>query len=211
MRVVKDAEERSNEILDAAEKLFAQKGFDDTSTADILNEVGIARGTLYYHFKSKEDIMDGMIQRMTQRMLAKASKIACNHDIPVLMRITQTIMSLNLDNKLGDEIMTQVHRPQNALLHQKMQESLLEGVNPMITTLIEEAVQEGICRTDYPEEAVEMMMLYSNTVFDDMIEYTRQERQKKIEAFIYNVERLLGVEPGGLYDAVMPIFARDEQ
>ena len=57
MRTVKNAEERRNEILDAAAELFKQKGFDGTSTGDILEKVGIARGTLYYHFKSKEDIM----------------------------------------------------------------------------------------------------------------------------------------------------------
>ena len=52
MRVVKEAEERKNEILDVAERLFGTKGFDGTSTGDILNEIGIAWGTLYYHFKS---------------------------------------------------------------------------------------------------------------------------------------------------------------
>lgn len=46
MRVVKEAEERKNEILDVAERLFGTKGFDNTSTNDILNEIGIARGTL---------------------------------------------------------------------------------------------------------------------------------------------------------------------
>ena len=50
MRVVKEAEERRNEILDVAQRLFTAKGFDNTSTNDILNEIGIARGTLYYHF-----------------------------------------------------------------------------------------------------------------------------------------------------------------
>jgi AcrR family transcriptional regulator len=61
MRVVKEAEERRNEILDAADELFGQKGFDGSSTNDILEKVGIARGTLYYHFKSKKDIMDALI------------------------------------------------------------------------------------------------------------------------------------------------------
>ena len=54
MRVVKDAEERKNEILDVAERLFNEKGFESTSMNDIQNEIGIARGTLYYHFKSKK-------------------------------------------------------------------------------------------------------------------------------------------------------------
>ena len=53
MRIIKEAEERRNEILDAADELFGQKGFDGTSTNDILEKVKIARGTLYYHFKSQ--------------------------------------------------------------------------------------------------------------------------------------------------------------
>ena len=64
MRIVKEAQERKNEILDVAGRLFAQKGYDSTSTNDILEEIGIARGTLYYHFKSKEDILDAMFDRM---------------------------------------------------------------------------------------------------------------------------------------------------
>lgn len=62
MRIVKEASVRRNEILDAAEQLFVTKGFDETSTNDILEQVGIARGTLYYHFKSKEKILDAMIR-----------------------------------------------------------------------------------------------------------------------------------------------------
>lgn len=69
MRVVKEATVRRNEILDAAEQLFVTKGFDGTSTNDILERVGIACGTLYYHFKSKEEILDAMIERMTETLL----------------------------------------------------------------------------------------------------------------------------------------------
>lgn len=43
MREMKKAEERRNEILDAADELFTQKGFDGTSTNNILEKVGIAR------------------------------------------------------------------------------------------------------------------------------------------------------------------------
>lgn len=44
MRIVKEAEEGRNEILDVVERLFVTKGFDNTSTNDILNEIGIAGG-----------------------------------------------------------------------------------------------------------------------------------------------------------------------
>lgn len=93
MRVVKEAEERKNEILDVAERLFGTKGFDNTSTNDILNEIGIARGTLYYHFKSKEDILDAMIDRMTGRLVEKAADIARKKEIPVLQRLTMMMLA----------------------------------------------------------------------------------------------------------------------
>ncbi|MCI7263518.1 MAG: TetR/AcrR family transcriptional regulator [Clostridiaceae bacterium] len=206
MRVVKEANERRNEILDAAERLFGTKGFDNTSTNDILNEVGIARGTLYYHFKSKEDILDAMIGRITEQLIAKAKVIAGNRELPVLKRLTMTILALNVDTALGHEVMEQVHRAQNALLHQKMQECLLSGVNPLITGLIEEGIEQGICRTEYPAEVVEMVMLYSSTAFDALVERSKEERERKITAFIYNLERLLGMKPGSLQETIVPIF-----
>ena len=138
MRTVKEAEERKNEILDVAERLFGTKGFDNTSTSDILNEVGIARGTLYYHFKSKEDILDAMIDRMTGRLVEKAAALLAKKEIPVMRRLTMMMTALNVNGSLGQEIMAQVHKPQNALMHQKMQERLLAGVNPLITGLIRE-------------------------------------------------------------------------
>ena len=137
MRVVKEAEERKNEILDVAERLFGTKGFDGTSTSDILNEIGIARGTLYYHFKSKEEILDAMISRMMSRLIEKAEVIAVQKNIPVLERLTMMMLSLNVsDGNFGQELLKQIHKPQNALMHQKMEKSLLFGINPIITDLI---------------------------------------------------------------------------
>ena len=208
MRIVKEAEERKEEILDAAEKLFAAKGFDNTSTGDILDAVGIARGTLYYHFRSKEEILDGVIQRMTDKLVGDAAAIVRKKEFPVLERLTKAIMALNVESKIGHEIMEQVHRPQNALMHQKMQATLLTGILPILTELIEEGIQQGIFHTRYPESVVEMTILYANTAFDELnvTELTRQQRERKIAGFIYNLERLMGMPEGGLQEAILTIF-----
>lgn len=211
MRIVKEAEERKNEILDVAERLFGTKGFDNTSTNDILNEIGIARGTLYYHFKSKEDILDAMIERMSRQLIKKATDIFNQKGIPVLQRLTMMMMALNVDGNLGQEVMEQVHKPQNALLHQKMQDGLLVGINPLITSLIEEGIAQGICHTDYPAEVAEMTLLYSNTVFDALVQHSETERQQKVAAFIYNLERLLGMERGSMQAAILPIFQNGQK
>lgn len=204
MRIVKDAEERRNEILDVAERLFCTKGFDNTSTNDILTEIGIARGTLYYHFKSKEDILDAMIERLTNQMVEKASVIALDESIPVLERLTGTMLSLNVDNELGHMVMEQVHRPQNALMHQKLEHMLLGRVNRLITRITEDGIRQGIMHTDYPAEAVEMLMTYSYTAFDSLNQYSEEEEQRKVMGFVYHAERILGMKAGALKEAMRP-------
>ena len=212
MRVVKEAEERKNEILDAAERLFGEKGFDSTSTTDILNEIGIARGTLYYHFQSKEEILDAMIERTVKRLAEKAEKIISEKDTPVLLRLTKMMLALRVDDKnFSHELLKQAHRPQNALMHQKMQTCILSEINPLITDLIQESIVQGICKTDYPEEVAEMTFLYANIVFDDLMEYSAEEKQRKIAAFIYNLERLLNMEQNSMKSAIMPIFQDREK
>lgn len=206
MRVVKEAEERKNEILDAAEELFAAKGFDGTSTADILDKVGIARGTLYYHFRSKEDILDAVVARMATQMMEKAEQIAVDRERPVFERLTGSIMALNSDTMLAHEIMEQIHKPQNALMHQKMQEQLLTGIVPIISKLLEEGKSQGLVHADYLTEAVEMLMLYANTVFDNLLEQSEEQRKRRIEGFIYHTERLLGAERDAMKDAILQIF-----
>ncbi|MDE7017582.1 MAG: TetR/AcrR family transcriptional regulator [Lachnospiraceae bacterium] len=206
MRVVKEAEERKNEILDVAERLFASKGFDRTSTNDILAEIGIARGTLYYHFQSKEEILDAMVERMTDRLARKAKDLAGRKEIPVLQRLTMMIKSLHVSDEWENGIKEQMHKPQNALMHQKMQERLLATMTPLITGLIEEGIAQGICQTDYPAEVAEMTFLYAGTVFDDLMVHDEAEWQKKTAAFIYNLERLLKMEEGSMQEAINPLF-----
>lgn len=211
MRVVKEAEERRNEILDVAAELFGTKGFECTSTKDILERVGIARGTLYYHFKSKEDILDGVIKRMIGERMDAAERVVNQRELPLLERLTKAILALNVNNKIGDEVMEQVHRPQNALMHQKMQEELLSGINPILTKLLKEGMAQGIFQTEYPEETIEMIMLYANTMFDDLMEQTLEQKKRRRKAFIYNIEKLFGAERGSMLQAIMQIFAETSE
>lgn len=206
MRTVKEAEERKNEILDAAERLFGTKGYESTSINDILNAVGIARGTLYYHFKSKEDILDAMIDRMMGEAMAKARELAARRELPVLQRLTMTITALSAGGEQQHEIMEQIHRPQNALLHQKIQNRLLTDVTPLLAELIGEGNRQGICQTDYPMEVAEMTFLYVNTVFDDLMEHDEEERKRKMTAFVYNLERLLQMKAGSMQETILPLF-----
>ena len=56
------AEAVRQRIIDAADSLFYQRGFDNTSFTDIAGEVNISRGNFYYHFKSKDEILNAVIE-----------------------------------------------------------------------------------------------------------------------------------------------------
>ncbi len=211
MRTVKSAEERKNEILDVAEVLFAEKGFDHASTNDIIRKIGIARGTLYHHFGSKEEILDALVERMTRESISKAKMVVSNQSLPLLERLSAAVISLNIDSGAGAEVLEQIHKPQNALLHQKMQERLLEGVAPLIAELIEEGNESGIFDCMYPAEAAEMIMTYAATAFDSLAMTDPGQIERKRFAFICHTERILGAEFGSLEAAIMKIFNRQAE
>ena len=206
----KEAVERKNEILDVADELFGKKGFDGTSTNDILERVGIARGTLYHHFKSKEEIMDALIERYSDRLLGAAQEVAADKTIPLVDRIIRVVMSMNLSSGSSEEIMEHIHKPQNALMHQKIQKMIINGLTPILADIICEGIDQGVFNTPYPYECMEMVVTYANIIFDDdMGQMTNEERATRIQAFIFNVERLLDVERGSLM-SVIQMFSSNE-
>ena len=208
MRIVKEASERKNEILDVAERLFYERGYDNTSTNDILAEIGIARGTLYYHFKSKEDILDAMIERVLNKTIRNARKIALDESIPVLKRLTLTVLASNVDTKAGDVIIEQAHKPQNALMHFKIQEMFTDQLIPLYVKIINDGIKENLMYTEYPEDTIRMILSYANVAFDDKDKYDAKESSRMIQAFIRNTELLLNMEKGSLKEVMEPIFNR---
>ena len=208
MRIVKEASERKNEILDVAERLFYERGYDNTSTNDILAEIGIARGTLYYHFKSKEDILDAMIERVLNKTIRNARKIALDESIPVLKRLTLTVLASNVDTKAGDVIIEQAHKPQNALMHFKIQEMFTNQLVPLYVKIINDGIKENLMYTEYPEDTIRMILSYANEAFDEKNKFDPIVSSRMIQAFIANTELLLNMKKGSLKEAMEPIFNR---
>ena len=63
MRETKDSEERRDEFVDAAEKLFKENGIVDTTVNAIVKEMDVAKGLFYYYFKSKDDVIEAISEK----------------------------------------------------------------------------------------------------------------------------------------------------
>ena len=155
--------------------------------------------------------MDALMDRYNIRLLDGAREIAADKSIPVVERIIRVVMALNISGGSSKEIMEHIHKPQNALMHQKIQKIIINGVTPILTEIIREGIEQGLFSTPFPYECMEMVVIYANTVFDDdMVPMTNEERVSRMLAFVCNVERLLGAESGSLMD-VMQMFGGGEE
>src|SRR5271166_5979005 len=60
--------ERRRRILDSAKRVFAARGYHDTNISHICDDLGIARGTLYQYFRSKQDVFTAVIEELLDRV-----------------------------------------------------------------------------------------------------------------------------------------------
>ena len=67
---MRKGEEKRQELLNAAEKLFCAKGYEGTSVQDILNVAEMSKGGFYHHFASKEDVIKALCARRAERAMA---------------------------------------------------------------------------------------------------------------------------------------------
>jgi TetR/AcrR family acrAB operon transcriptional repressor len=68
-RIDEIGEESRRRILDAAEELFAERGFDRTSFVDISERSGISRGSIPWHFKNKDGLVMAVVERAIERAM----------------------------------------------------------------------------------------------------------------------------------------------
>jgi AcrR family transcriptional regulator len=68
-RTPKVVEDRRDQIIEAAMRVFAQKGFTRATNKDIAREAGITPGLIYYYFESKEDLLKSIIETRSPAQL----------------------------------------------------------------------------------------------------------------------------------------------
>ena len=133
-RVVKDAEERRAEILDAAQGFFYTKGYDETSIQDIIDAVQIAKGTFYHYFDSKTDLLNALIDRISRRNLEYLLPIVEDQQLGALDKLNQYFsrsQALKTTNREILKVWLRVmYKDENVLLRHKVLARGVELIAP---------------------------------------------------------------------------------
>lgn len=191
------AAQRREEILNAAHTLFTTKGFQPTTMEDILKVVGIAKGTLYYHFPSKEQILKALILRIVGQVEQRARELAAS-SAPALDKLKAIMAAMQVEGT-ESELIEQFHAPGNAEFHLLSIAAMIEHLTPILADVVAQGVSEGVFSTDRPYDAIELFLSASGILLDhEIMDASPTELARRRESLTWASETLLGARPGSL-------------
>ena len=167
----KHPEETVNLILDVAFRQFMEKGYEHTSIQDIIDHLGgLSKGAIYHHFKSKEDILVAVTERMTQesnRMLARIRDRTGLSGRDKLKMIFKESISRPVQNDIFTVAPDFHNNPK--LLFSLLHDTIEEAAPNYIEPIIEQGIADGSIKTDYPKQLAELILLAANVWMNPMI------------------------------------------
>jgi AcrR family transcriptional regulator len=212
VRIIKEPEVRRGEILDAAQRFFYRKGYEQTSVQDIITDIGIAKGTFYYYFSSKLDLLDAMIERMIDQTLQSLEPLAADDQLSALEKLERFFSDLadwKVENKafsLG--IVNVWHKDENAILRHKVKSASVEKIMPLLVKIIEQGMAEGVFVTEYPADIAEIVLQIGQPFSDTLVKIILNEAynnddtlaiiERKIIVYHHAIERVLNAPAGSI-------------
>ena len=186
---MKKGERRKQELLRIAYKQFLQKGYEETSVDDIIAEAGIAKGTYYYYFETKEQMLEEVIGMMIGHETEAARQIV-QAQLPVHQKIAGIIASLR-PSREEEPIEGALMRPENSMMHRRVRSRLVEIVVPLLSQVVEEGIRQGVFACDNIPERVRMLLTVSSETFDE-----GRFTDRDVAVFVDMTEKLLGARAG---------------
>ena len=210
-RTVKEPDVRRNEILDVAQRFFYTKGYEQTSVHDIIDQVGIAKGTFYHYFGSKVELLDELIERMTDQVMAIIEPVVADENLAAAAKFRQ-FFNVSAGWKAQSkafllDILRPYYADDNAVFRHKMMAVGTTRIAPLLTRIVRQGVAEGAFDTDYPDEIGGIVVLILSAFSEGLAFMILQETsngdllpaaEKKLIVSQHALERLLGAAEGSL-------------
>lgn len=160
----KDPEKTHKLILDVSTKLFFEKGYDQTSLQDIINELGgMTKGAIYHHFRSKEDILIAVVERMCQENSNKMARLRDDTSLTGKQKLEKMFLDSLSNPKQKDMFTVTPNLLNNPKLLAYYLKLLTNSIVPdYIVPVIKQGVEDGSIQTDYPEEFADLLMFLTD-------------------------------------------------
>ena len=177
--MAKTKEERRNEIIETAGKLFEEKGYEQTQVQDIVNEIGVAKGLFYYYFKSKDEVMEELADRYADAIIDAVNKLI-DKDISTFDKINR-IFQIFIDSaekKFG--IFMGILNVKNGITHERIFFNVGKKMVPLVTELILSGNDNGECNCSDSKFITEFLVsglfnIMNQISPDEKIDYLKEK------------------------------------
>lgn len=195
-RIVKKPEERRQEIVRAARHLFQIKDYEHATMQDLMEKVGIAKGTIYHYFKSKRELLEAVVDDMIEENFSAMQKVIATHKGSALQKMQKLVET----GKIAEEestVLGHLHKPGNEAIHVKLLAAALNKQAPLYAQLIQEGCDEGIFHTENPLECAEFILSAVQFLTDvGLYPWSEEELSRRARAFPRLIEQQLQAPSG---------------
>lgn len=204
MRIIKTPQERRADIIQAAQRLFHAQGYADTSVDEIVREAQIAKGTFYYYFKSKPEVLAALAQQLIAEMAAQAKKIADAPSLDAVEKLCRIIRKQNDIKDGGEDIVQGIHEPANRELHDRLGIETVLTLGPVFAQVIEQGNREGIFQVADPLSTMQFILAGADSLLGhNAFNWTPAQQHARLQAMLILIERALGAAAGSVVPALM--------
>ncbi len=190
-----------DKILDALWELLREKEIQSISVSDIAAAAGMAKGTVYYYFPSKDAILQALVERSYEKPIQEAKKLAKQTDIPPFTRMAMIFQACrNSSYEFRSQEEPRAHGTQEeAQIHQKYLRYLITELKPVLTDINKQAIESGDISFDNPEALSEIALIVlcvkiDNTIFPS----TKEEIAQTLRGLVSLIEKGTSAPPGTL-------------
>lgn len=201
-RVRKDPEVRQAELMDAALSLFNSTGYEKNMVVDIVKKAGVAKGTFFYYFPTKEAVLEALCTRWAKDVSVsfKVKSRQCS----ALFKLQRFIEELFLADQLDILFEKLVAEEQLNLLTTLWKQQLENVFNPLLMDMIQQGTQEGSMHVCYEKEMLTFFWSTIECLCEAMYEKEPAATLEKKAILAKAVmEELFGIERG-TFNLVLP-------
>lgn len=206
-RTIKNPIERRADIVNAARSLFQTKKYDKTTMQDVIDALGIAKGTIYHYFKSKEALLEAVIENIVDANIDHLQNLINNTNGTALEKIQILIAAGDISTE-NEDLLDNLHRPGNSAMHTSILAATLLKQAPLYEKLIVQGCKEGVFKTSDPLECAEFILSAVQFLTDvGIYPWSQEDLKRRASAFPRLIEQLLKAPEGSFQFMVKHIKA----
>ena len=188
---------KREQILDAMQELMGSSNAQAISVSDIAQKAGIGKGSIYYYFSSKNDIIDAVIERSYSRVLDAGKELAASSHMDAFKKmelIYHACLDSSMELRRREEIRTFNEQQESAFIHQKFSRIIITKLKPILADIIRQGVEEGTIHCEYPEETAQIVLtVLTITLDNNLIPADQDQIGRILTAFTQMQEKSMDI------------------